>query len=358
MGWEDRRYNNAEEGGGLRRALRRIFVEGDNFFSWAFPLFTVFGIRVKIHLLFVLMIVSELVWSLGKKDAYSLSTPYVALGLAALFLMVLLHEFGHCFACRWVGGEANEVLLWPLGGLAFCLPPHQWRAAFITTAGGPAVNVMLAPIFGLGVLIATGWNWHYVLLNPFHITAPLSGLGHWWTVALWWCYSTNLGLLVFNLVMPMFPLDGARMVQELLWARIGYRRSMVIAVNVGLFVAVVVAVISLTADQSRMLGLALFGGITCFFEKRKLAVYEDNGLPPGYDFSRGYKGLPPEEPRRRREPGKRELRQQRRTEELNAEVDRILAKIAATGMGSLTRKEKSVLRGETDRKRQDQPNTR
>src|SRR5947207_3103150 len=35
------------------------------------------------------------------------------------FGLVLLHEFGHVFACRSVGGTADRVLLWPLGGLAF-----------------------------------------------------------------------------------------------------------------------------------------------------------------------------------------------------------------------------------------------
>src|SRR2546421_9483573 len=99
MGWEDRRYNSADEGGGLRRALRRIFVEGDNFFSCAFPLFTVAGIRVKIHLFFVLMIVSELLWALPHDTA---GVWYRAAGLGALFGMVLLHEFGHCIACRLV----------------------------------------------------------------------------------------------------------------------------------------------------------------------------------------------------------------------------------------------------------------
>lgn len=355
MGWQERRYEDAEEGGGLRRAMRRIFIEGDNFFSWAFPLFTVFGVRVKIHLLFVLMILSELLWSLGRD---SLGTPYVAIALGALFFMVLLHEFGHCFACRWAGGEASEVLLWPLGGLAFCVPPHRWKAAFITTAGGPAVNLVLAPIFGLGVLATTHWNWHLVLFNPLRINVPLSSMADWWTVALWWCYSTNLGLLLFNLLMPMFPMDGARMVQELLWARIGYRRSMVVAVNVGLVVALIVGVLSLTGGQSRMLGLALFGGMTCFFEKRKLAVYEDNGLPPGYDFSRGYQGLPAVDEPARRAPGKRQIKQRERQRELNDEVDRILAKIAVSGMGSLTRAEKRTLRGETERKRQDGPRTR
>jgi hypothetical protein len=36
----------------------------------------------------------------------------------ALFGVVLLHEFGHAFACRQTGGEADTIVLWPLGGIA------------------------------------------------------------------------------------------------------------------------------------------------------------------------------------------------------------------------------------------------
>ena len=60
-----------------------------------------------------------------------------------LFLSILLHEFGHCFAARSVDGDATEVLLWPLGGLAYCDVPHTPRANLITALGGPAVNLGL-----------------------------------------------------------------------------------------------------------------------------------------------------------------------------------------------------------------------
>jgi len=68
--------------------------------------------------------------------------------MGLLFFSVLLHEFGHCFAARSVDGEANEVLLWPLGGLAKCELPHSAWAHFVTAAGGPAVNVLLCGISG------------------------------------------------------------------------------------------------------------------------------------------------------------------------------------------------------------------
>jgi Zn-dependent protease len=60
-----------------------------------------------------------------------------------LFLVVLLHELGHCFGARAVDGDAQDVLLWPLGGLAYADVPHTPRANFIYTAAGPAVNVLL-----------------------------------------------------------------------------------------------------------------------------------------------------------------------------------------------------------------------
>jgi Zn-dependent protease len=75
------------------------------------------------------------------------------------FVLVLLHEFGHVLACRSVGGTADRVLLWPLGGLAFVAPPARPGALLWSIAAGPLVNVVLAPIlFVLGVCPGIGRN--------------------------------------------------------------------------------------------------------------------------------------------------------------------------------------------------------
>jgi hypothetical protein len=60
-----------------------------------------------------------------------------------------LHEFGHCFGARLVDGDAREVMLWPLGGLARCEVPNTPRANFIMTAAGPAANLLLCLVVGL-----------------------------------------------------------------------------------------------------------------------------------------------------------------------------------------------------------------
>src|SRR2546429_1563382 len=66
----------------------------------------------------------------------------------AIFVIVLIHEFGHALACRQVGGVANRIILWPLGGVAFVNPPRRPGAYLWSIAAGPLVNVALIPIIG------------------------------------------------------------------------------------------------------------------------------------------------------------------------------------------------------------------
>src|SRR5438128_2334251 len=109
---------------------RRVGAMSDPF-SWSFPIGRLFGISVRIHFLFPLVCLG-LILRVTTKGYLPGAWIDMSMVLGLLFFTVLLHEFGHCFAARRVGGEANEVLLWPLGGLAACDVPHQPRAHFIT----------------------------------------------------------------------------------------------------------------------------------------------------------------------------------------------------------------------------------
>ena len=57
---------------------------------------------------------------------------------------MLTHEFGHALACRSVGGTADNIMLWPLGGVAYVNPPQRPGATLWSIAAGPLVNVALA----------------------------------------------------------------------------------------------------------------------------------------------------------------------------------------------------------------------
>jgi Zn-dependent protease len=110
--------------------------------TWSFPLPRLFSVAIRVHLLFPIVVLGFI-----GRIAYLDPRPGLWVEATVLMLMlfasVLLHEFGHCFGARWVDGEANEVLIWPLGGLANIEVPHTPWANFVATIAGPAVNLVL-----------------------------------------------------------------------------------------------------------------------------------------------------------------------------------------------------------------------
>ncbi len=368
MGISDRRYDSGDqgEGGGFRRALRRVFVEGSNFFEWAFTLFWVprsvpwiGGIQVQIHIFYVIYILAKLIWPM-RRDAVGFM--FEAFSLVSLFVLVLLHEFGHCVACRRVGGSADRVLMWPLGGLAMCSPPNTVRANTITVIGGPLVNLALIPVFA-GALLALGAGWGAIVFNPFDRASVVlndpffTQNTSYWRYFLWSAHEMNLYLFLFNMLLVMFPMDAGRLLQCALWARMGYRRGTLIAVNVGLFLAVIIGATAIMVDPKAILfGICVFCGITCFTERQRLLFTESAVEPWAYDTDKGFGGF---QGRSTGESGgaavdkayQAALKRQEKERQQQAEVDRILDKIRDQGMQSLTRREKSILKEATERKR-------
>lgn len=357
MGLQDRRYGPSEGESGFRRALRRIFVEGDNFFGWSLPLFRVAGIDVRIHIIYVVIIITRLLWS-AKPDALGFRLELFL--QVTLFVLVLLHEFGHCLACRKIGGEADQILMWPLGGLAYCRPPHNWKAALVTTIGGPAVNLALIPVFG-GVIMALGGGWDSLTFNVFDPRTAY--MADWYKFdasylhyMLGTAYVANLYLFLFNMCLVMFPMDAGRILQELLWRRIGYRRSMMVATNVGIVLACLVGVFSLVSNNNLLFGIAVFAGITSFFERRRVMMLEDEaeydlGRPSDYGYGPRAPRAEPDDSTGERRRYEQARKRQQADSAHQAEVDRVLAKIAESGMGSLSRAERRVLERETERRR-------
>jgi len=86
----------------------------------SFKIFRLFGIDVYIHWAWFL----AFMYLTSRPREYS-SYGWNALEVLSLFLIVLTHEFGHQLACRQVGGKTNDIVLWPLGGVAFVSPPQR-----------------------------------------------------------------------------------------------------------------------------------------------------------------------------------------------------------------------------------------
>lgn len=362
MSWEDRDY--ARDGGGFGRPggdWRGIRPSLDNPFSWSVSIGRYFGINVRIHVILLLFIVVQLFRaSIG--DNTPIDLYYTSIVLLSLFLLILLHEFGHCAACRSTGGVADEILMWPLGGLAYCRPPDRWTAHLWTVIGGPLVNFVFAVIFALILGFTVGVWWGVAIPNPMGLPRD----GPWWDHAAEWqrilslVAWINMILLLFNVLLPLFPMDGGRIVQALLWAKLGYVRSMRIAVRVGYIGAIVLALFTIifadtlgASNAILLFSIALFGGFTCWSTYKQLQYTEE---VMGFSHDEYALGIGRENDEDRpKAPSKRaQLRARKRAEterRASEELDRLLEKIKTEGMGSLSGRERRWLQTQTKKRR-------
>lgn len=202
-------------------------------------LFQVAGITVFLH------------WSWFVIALYQITNPrthyssifWNILEYLALFLIVLTHEFGHSLACRQVGGRADQIVLWPLGGVAYVDPPQRPGPTLWSITAGPLVNVILVPILS-ALLLLTRSSWGASI--PDDAANFISNI--------WWI---NTVLLIFN-ILPIYPLDGGQILRSLLWFPLGRARSLYIASIIG-FVGVV-GFIGLAVIMK-----SIWLGILCFF---------------------------------------------------------------------------------------------
>lgn len=202
-----------------------------NFFNAGIPLGRWFGVSVSLHYLFIVFVGFNLLSS--QQPAIDL------LFYTILFGIVLIHEFGHCLACRWVGGVANQIILWPLGGLAFVQPPPRPWPSLITTVGGPITHVFMLPIL---------WAIYYWGL-PFLIqTMPHSPALPYIIASVDSAIRINLMLLIFNLI-PAYPMDGGRILQEIIWIFSGYPASLHVAGMVGTVAGAILALLGMGLFQ-------------------------------------------------------------------------------------------------------------
>jgi Zn-dependent protease len=189
-------------------------------------LFRLTGIDVYVHWSWLLVAIFQVQYRARvAEDGNPLlplyeSGKWHALQYLALFGIVLLHEFGHALACRRVGGVADTIVLWPLGGIAFVKPPQRPGALLWTAAAGPLVNVALIPLLGSLLLLEGRVDW-----SAFSPDLPLF---------LRAVFALNL-LLFLNLI-PVYPLDGGQILQGLLWFLIGRAESLMVVSILGMLV--------------------------------------------------------------------------------------------------------------------------
>lgn len=192
----------------------------------AFPMFNLFGIRVRVHFTFILL----LVWMAVLAPNLESNAGLLGLVVVGLLMSVVLHELGHALTARRYGIETREIVLTPIGGVARLEGYPQGVAELAIAAAGPLVNLGLAVVLFFG-LVAVG-------LPPWGAGAVVD-----LPSALQWLLFGNLCLFALNLL-PAFPLDGGRILRSALSFFLGQERATRIATRLGMALA---AVLGLTA---------------------------------------------------------------------------------------------------------------
>jgi Zn-dependent protease len=233
--------------------------------SGAIRLFQTFDIHVHLHWSWVGVGFFEIQY---RRAAYT-SLAWNVAEYLVLFFIVLLHEFGHALACRQVGGQANHIILWPLGGIAFVKPPPRPGAWLWSIAAGPLVNVIIVPLALAAVWLANSAGWPETQPDAFHFLLTIQWI--------------NLLLLIFNLL-PIYPLDGGQILRSLLWFVIGPAKSLLIVSVIGLIVGIAVIGIAIVLGWIWTVVLAAFVTLRSFAgfrEARALAAAasHDDRLP-------------------------------------------------------------------------------
>jgi Zn-dependent protease len=327
-----------------------------DFSAWSIRIGRWQGVGLRLHIFFVLFAVQLLYLAWLAKDPGLVGFTLVSLGV--LLVSVLLHELGHLWTCLRFGGNPEDAVLWPLGGIGTPPTPYEPQIDLMTALAGPVVNaaimIVVAPL-----LLISGES----VLNLFVPLVP-SGLteGATFVVVLKLIFWINWLLLLFNLL-PAFPFDGGYALRSVLSMQLDYRSSVLWVTRVAMIAALAICVLAyLVRDVNTtelvptwvpLLLFAVFLWFGAQQEEARLEQLEGDEFL-GYDFSQGYTSLerdaknrqPPPNPIRRWLNERREARQRRQAEierEEEAQMDQILARLHETGLPGLSPHERAIL---------------
>lgn len=211
--------------------------------KWSWRIITVAGIGVYVHVTFFLL----LIWigwaNFSVRHVWNDAFKGIAF-ILALFLIVLLHEFGHAMTARRFGIRTRDITLLPIGGLARLeRMPEDPRQELAVALAGPAVNVLLAALC-LAVLAMQ----HQIAGFSMASLTRGSFVGQMLMV--------NVILAVFNLL-PAFPMDGGRVLRALLAIRMSYPKATRVAAGIGQAMAFLFGFVGLFTNPLLIL-IALF----------------------------------------------------------------------------------------------------
>ena len=249
--------------------------------TFSFPAGRWLGARFRLSFLMPVVLLA-LMWRL--------QSPLLGLlGGVILLSAILLHEIAHLFVARLTGGDAEELVLWPLGGLRPVQPGFTDRSAVGSHLAGPVANLIVAaflisPLHQVGELM--------VLLNPFANFVVHDNEAIMLT-SLRMAFVANWCLAVFNLI-PLLPLDAGHLLRWFLSLRFEEIETRDLLLRLGLVGSLLGLLAGFVFDISGVTALSAFILVLHIHEAMLMhqqAVPAPDDSFMGYDFSEGYTSL-------------------------------------------------------------------
>ncbi len=232
-----------------------------HFLTYTLPAGRVMGIPLRIHWLMLITLpffIMPFARAGGDLESRALSLSLGLIVLLVLYGSVLLHELGHAWGMYLVGSKAEEIHLTPIGGVAMGggsdISP---RAELIVVGLGPAVSAALALL---------GWGVTYAIAKsgvdlPILFRAFASAL-----------FRINLMLFLFNMLLPIFPLDGSKLIRAACSLKYNPQRVTYVMANLGLGLCVFLFVTGIFGVNLPLIGsvdgllflILILGGMTCW----------------------------------------------------------------------------------------------
>jgi len=173
--------------------------------TWSVPAGRIFGVEIRIHLSFALLL---LFVGMNEQLARNAVNPWRGTALVAIiFGSVILHELGHALVGKHSGVPPKAIVLLPIGGVSIMDDsepdvPANWKRDVRIALAGPIVNFLLAGLGAFVVKVASPGE--PITANPYVNSANLPHTLVW----------ANLWLALLNLL-PAYPLDGGRVLRAI-----------------------------------------------------------------------------------------------------------------------------------------------
>lgn len=188
----------------------------------------VFGVPVRLHFTFLLLLVFLVINGVGEKQSGWATAIYIV----ALFASVLLHEIGHTLVARRYGIRTLEIVMFPIGGVSRPERLPKGREELWISLAGPLVNALISAALFAWVAVQGSFVKIELLKEPSNANlAERIALG-------------NLLLFLFNLL-PAYPMDGGRILRAALALRRPELEATQIAAKAGRRLAVAIILFGL-----------------------------------------------------------------------------------------------------------------